>query len=123
MKKSIIFLMIFAFLISFSYAEENYFVQGIVFKGIKNVPYNTVQTNFGIKVFTSVSEDEINREISRLKDSGLFKNVGYTLQKVDGGYNLIVLVEEYPIVSQIKFPDAKLVPLQEIKEKIYSTEG
>ncbi|HOP95500.1 MAG TPA: hypothetical protein PL130_07015 [Dictyoglomaceae bacterium] len=123
MKKSIIFLMIFVFLVSFLYAGENYFIQGIVFKGIKNVPYNTVQSNFGIKVFTSVSEDEINREISRLKESRLFMSVGYTLQKVDGGYNLIVLVEEYPVISQIKFPDAKLVPLQEIKEKIYSTEG
>ncbi len=122
MRKIIAFLIVGIILFGVIYGEENYLIQGIVFKGVRNVPYDILQNTLNIKVFNSYSKDYIEKEVQKLKNTGYFRSLTYELVKKDVGYELVIHVEELPIISKIVFPNTKLVLIEEIKSILYSKE-
>lgn len=122
LRKIIAFLIVSIILLGVMYGEENYLIQGIVFDGVKNVPYDILQNTLNIKVFSSYSKDYIEREVQKLKNTGYFRALTYELVKRDVGYELVIHVEELPVISKIIFPDTKLIPIEEIKGILYSKE-
>lgn len=122
LKKFIIFLMSFLLVFGIVFSEESYLIQGIVFKGLKNVSYDRIQELMNIKVFNSYSQELIEKEVEKLKNSGYFKSVSYQLVKLDLGYELVIYVEEFPLINNVKLPDTKLIPKEEIKNIISSKE-
>lgn len=122
MKKLVLLLIIFLLTFSIVLAEEGYLIQGIVFKGIKNVPYDVIQNLLNIKVFNSYTKEYIEKEVERLRNSGYFKSINYELRKLDVGYELLLVVEEFPVINKIILPDTKIISQEEIKNILFSKE-
>ncbi len=122
MRKIIIFAILIFGLLGVIYGDENFFIQGIVFDGVKNVPYDVLQNSINIKVLNTYSKDYIEKEVQKLLKTGYFKYLSYELIKRDVGYELVIHVEELPLISKIVFPDTKLVSVEEIKGILYSKE-
>lgn len=122
LRKIIIFAILIFGLLGVIYGDENFFIQGIVFDGVKNVPYDVLQNSINIKVLNTYSKDYIEKEVQKLLKTGYFKYLSYELIKRDVGYELVIHVEELPLISKIVFPDTKLVSVEEIKGILYSKE-
>lgn len=123
LKRIIIFSLFFLFTLNLTFANENYFIQGISIIGLKNVSYDVVQNMLNIKVLNTYDVNYIEGQINKLKESGYFKFVSYELKKLDVGYDLIIKVEEFPVITDIIFPDIKLMKIDDIKKVIYSGKG
>ncbi len=122
MRKKILILLVFIFIFNVIYGEE-YFLQGIIFKGIKYASYSQIQELLNIKPFQSYSQEKIEKEINRIKDMKIFEDIKYFLNKINSGYELIIEVKEYPIIEKVEFPNIKLLKEEEIKRNIYSDVG
>ena len=123
LKRIIIFSLFLLITLNLTFADENYFIQGISIIGLKNVSYDTVQNILNIKVLNTYNGKYIEGQLNKLKESGYFKSVSYDLKKLDGGYELIIKVEEFPVVADIIFPDIKLITINAIQKVIYSGKG
>lgn len=119
MRKKILILLVFIFIFNVIYGEE-YFLQGIIFKGIKYASYSQIQELLNIKPFQSYSQEKIEKEINRIKEMKIFEDIKYLLNKINGGYELIIEVKEYPIIEKVEFPNIRLLKEEEIKRNIYS---
>lgn len=123
LRKWIVFLIVFLMVFGVAFSEEeSYLIQGIAFQGLKNVSYDMIQDLINIKIFNSYSRDSIEKELEKLRNSGYFKSVNYQLRKLDLGYELVINVEEYPLISNIIVPNLKLVSKEEIMNVISSKE-
>ncbi len=122
MRKKFLILLVFIFIFNVIYGEE-YFLQGIIFKGIKYASYSQIQELLNIKPFQSYSREKIEEEINRIKDMKIFEAINYSLNKINGGYELIIEVKEYPIIEKVEFPNIRLLKEEIIKRNIYSDSG
>ncbi|MCX7845392.1 MAG: hypothetical protein N2312_02145 [Dictyoglomaceae bacterium] len=122
MRKRFLILIVFIFIFNIIYGEE-YFLQGIIFKGIRYTPYSQIQELLNIKPFQSYSQEIIKEEIQRIKNMGIFEDINYFLNKINGGYELIIKVKEYPIIKKVEFPKIRLLEEKEIRKNIYSDSG
>lgn len=122
MRKRFLILIIFIFIFNVIYAEE-YLLQGIIFKGIKYTSYSQIQELLNIKPFQVYSQERIEEEIKRIKNMKIFEDINYYLNRINGGYELIIEVKEYPIIEKVEFPKTRLIAEKEIKKNIYSDSG
>ncbi|MCS7201854.1 MAG: hypothetical protein NZ841_03665 [Dictyoglomus sp.] len=122
MRRSFLILIIFLFIFNLAYGEE-FFLQGVIFKGIKFTPYSQIQDLINIKPFQSYTKEKIEEEIKKIKDTKIFEDVAYSLNKINGGYELIIEVKEYPVIEKVVFPKIRLLDEKEIRKNIYSDSG
>jgi len=122
LKRVLFLLIILSLIINITLGEE-FFIQGIVFKGIKYTPYSQIQELLKIKPFQTLSLEVIENEMERIRKLSIFQEISYRLNKIDGGYELVIEVKEFPIISEVKFPKIKIFKEEEIKKNIYSASG
>lgn len=123
LKKIFYILIILILIFSIAFGEEEYFIQGIIFKGIKYTPYSQIQELFNINPFQKISLNIIEEEITRIRNLKIFRDVKYSLNKIDGGYELIIEIVEFPVINSVNFPKIRLLREEEIKRNIYSNIG
>ena len=117
MKKILIIFFIFIFHFSLTKAEM---IENVIINGNKRVSKETVIIYGDIKIKKNYSEEELNIVIKNLYSTNLFKNVDLTINQ----NNLIVNLEEYPVLNQLiiigeksnKFKD-EIKKVMQLKEK------
>lgn len=122
LRRVIFILVLLIGIINFAFAEE-YLIQGIVFKGLKYTPYSKISDLLTIKPFQKVTLEDIEANIKKIEELKIFESVKYSLNKLDGGYELIIEVKEFPVISKIQFPSIRQLNVDEILNKIGSKEG
>ena len=91
-------------------------VKKIEITGNDRIPSETIQMFGGIDVNDDLSSNDINNIIKNLYETNFFKNIQIKL--VDN--NLKIIVQENPIISDIKITGLKAKKLQEEVKKVLS---
>ena len=94
MRKLLIIFIISVFHFSFLKAEV---IKNVIINGNKRISNETVIIYGDIKIEKNYSEEDLNNLIKNLYSTNFFKNVDININQG----NLIVNLEEYPILNQL----------------------
>ena len=94
----------------------------IIIQGLERIPESTAQSSLGIKASMPIDNDSINQGIKRLYKTNYFQDI--QVKPKDG--NLLVKVQERPLITSIEFKGNKKLEtkdLNKILEMAKSTSG
>ncbi len=70
-----------------------------------------------------LAQETVNQDIKRLYATGFFQDIKIEVVEEQGGFRLIVVVDEKPVVRQIIIEGAKLFKLEKLRKEINLVEG
>lgn len=72
---------------------------------------------------TLLSQKDVNDDLKRLYKTGYFRDVQIEVEKADGGYRLIVIVDEKPIIRQIVLDGHVTFKEDDLRKELKILEG
>ncbi len=103
--------------------QKNLHVLRIDVRGNQVVNTNTILGNMKTQKGTELSQRSINEDIKRLYGTSLFQDIRIDVEEVADGVNLVVVVEEKPIVRHIVIGGNKVFKEQDLRKDLGLVEG
>jgi outer membrane protein insertion porin family len=115
-KKSLKKLLVTASVVSICFANNAFAqkVNKIVVKGNARTETSTVISFLGIDIGKTIDSEDINKAVSNLYESGLFKDVKISLQKSE----LVVSVVENSVVKEVVFEGNKKIKSEDLQKEL-----
>lgn len=92
-------------------------------RGNRIVSTNTILSKIQTKQGLELKQQAINEDIKRLYATGFFEDVRLDVEEVSGGYKLIVVVEEKPIIRQITLTGNTVFKEDKLRKTLGVMEG
>ncbi|MCM8819042.1 MAG: outer membrane protein assembly factor BamA, partial [Candidatus Omnitrophica bacterium] len=98
-------------------------ILNINISGNKNVSIEKIFSLIKTKQGNEFDENIIKKDIETLIKTGYFKKINYFVEKKDEGVNIILLIEENPIIDKINFIGNKSLKTKKLKSILDISEG
>ncbi|OGW78752.1 MAG: outer membrane protein assembly factor BamA [Omnitrophica bacterium GWA2_52_8] len=98
-------------------------IRQITIQGNKIVSTNTIMSKIQIRPGTPFGQETINADLKRLYASGFFEDIRVELEEVADGYNLIFIVDEKPIIHEIRLSGHSAFKEDKLRKEIPLLEG
>ncbi|USS94286.1 outer membrane protein assembly factor BamA [Buchnera aphidicola] len=113
--RNLFFTLLFICNIQNVYASDYFVCEGIHFKGLQHVSVPEAKSYLSFDVRDTISQEEIDSSVKKLKESGKFKNV----KVIHEDQKITFEVEEYPIISSVSFQGNTIVSTENIQKVLY----
>ncbi|MCA9400477.1 MAG: outer membrane protein assembly factor BamA [Candidatus Omnitrophica bacterium] len=104
-------------------AVKNRIVKSIEIVGNKTISMSTILAKIKTRVGQEYLQTVISDDLKRLYNTGYFSDVRVDRQEVDGGYKVIIYLDEKPIVEEITFSKTRYIKSKVISKKIKTKVG
>ncbi|MCA9398868.1 MAG: outer membrane protein assembly factor BamA, partial [Candidatus Omnitrophica bacterium] len=98
-------------------------VKAIEVVGNKTISIATILSKIKTRVGQDYIQTVISDDLKRLYNTGYFSDVRVDRQEQDGGFKVIIFVEEKPIIEEITFSKTRYVKTKTLKRKLKSQVG
>lgn len=103
--------------------EETKTVKAIEVKGNKTIGVSTILSKIKIRVGDPYLQVVISDDLKRLYNTGYFSDVSIDRQDFQGGFKVVILLTEKPIVDKITFSKTRYQKSHALLGKIKTKEG
>lgn len=103
--------------------EKPYQVADVEVRGNRIVSTNTILSKMKLRKGETILQETINDDIQRLYATGFFQDIQMEVEEKAGGYQLIVIVSEKPIVREVIFEGATSFKEDRLRKEIKILEG
>jgi len=93
-------------------------IREIVVEGNRTIDKATIFFTLKSKVGEPLSKEKIQRDLKALYALGYFEDIIFKTERVEDGIILIIVVEEKPVVEEIRIIGCEEINLDKIKKKI-----
>jgi len=98
-------------------------VKAIEVKGNKTISMATILSRIKTRVGQPYMQSVISDDLKRLYNTGYFSNVSVDREDMDGGFKVIVFLEEKPIVEEVTFSKTKYIKSKTLSQKLETKAG
>lgn len=84
-------------------AQTAFPLRTIVFEGNANFTSDDLTAVTGLEIGQPVQKSDFDRALRKLNETGLFEALRYRFEPLDGGYRLVVTVQELPELYPVRF--------------------
>ena len=98
-------------------------VTAIEVVGNKTISIATILSKIKTRVGQNYLQTVISDDLKRLYNTGYFSDVRVDREEYEGGFKVIILVDEKPIIEEITFSKTKRIRVNNIKKQINSQVG
>ena len=102
---------------------RNLTVLSVRVQGNQVVNTNTILNKISIQKGVTLSQDKVNEDIKRLYATNFFRDIRFDVEPQADGLNVIVVVDEKPVVRQININGAKAFKSSKLRKEIKVLEG
>ncbi len=103
--------------------EPQKIVKKIELRGLKTVNTSTILSKIKTRVGEPYLQNVVSDDIKRLYNTGYFADVSVDREAMDGGYHVIIIVVEKPIIEKITFTKTRYYTSRALLAKLSSKEG
>ncbi|MCD4817968.1 MAG: outer membrane protein assembly factor BamA [Candidatus Cloacimonetes bacterium] len=121
-RKSLIILISIILLSSILFAEEN-LILDINIEGNRYIETELIQSLLPFEVGDFLTLDKTSKAIKNLYQIGVFNNIEITTADISRGLSVTIIVQEFPLVSDIKFTGNKKIGKRKLKDTIEIQKG
>jgi len=121
MKKIIIIIILTGF--AFLLVAQNSMVLDTKVVGNSNIETDLIKSLLNLEIGEELTRENVSQSIKNLYQLGVFDDVQIDVQAVQNGVKIVVLVEEFPIVSTFKFDGNKKIKDSRFEEILDIQEG
>lgn len=98
-------------------------VKSIEIKGNKTISMATILSKIKTRVGQEYLQSVISDDLKRLYNTGYFSDVRVDRQDQDGGFKVIIYLDEKPIIEEITFSKTRFIKSRTLEKKIKSQAG
>jgi outer membrane protein insertion porin family len=98
-------------------------IQSIEIQGNQSISSATVLSKIKSRVGDKYLQSVVSDDLKRLYNTGYFSDVRVDREKTEGGVDVIIYLEEKPIVDEITFTKTKYIKPVTLKQKITTQSG
>ena len=84
-------------------AQTAFPLRTVVFEGNANFSSDDLTAVTGLEIGQPVQKSDFDRALRKLNETGLFEALRYRFEPLDGGYRLVVTVQELPELYPVRF--------------------
>lgn len=104
-------------------SQASKMVKAIDVAGNKSISLTTILSKIKTRVGQEYLQTVISDDLKRLYNTGYFSDVRVDRQDYEGGFKVIIYVEEKPIVEEITFSKTRYINSKALLSKIKTQEG
>lgn len=109
----LIFLLVF---LKISLSAQNFIILDIHVSGNERIDRDLILSTCGIKIGDTFSADHISSAIRSLYQLNVFDDVNITVEEINRGLRLNIIVDELPIITRLTYEGNKAISSNKIEE-------
>jgi outer membrane protein insertion porin family len=118
------FLIISAFILPiYAQNSEEKIILDIKIKGSRIIEKSTIFYALKSKIGEPLSTDKVDRDLKALYALGFFDDIQFKVEEVENGVNLIIVVDEKPVIEEIQVLGVEKIDLEKIKKELSINTG
>lgn len=98
-------------------------ITDVQIRGNQLISTSTIRNKLTSQPGAPLRQEKINEDIKRLFKTGFFQDVKFEVEPSAGGYLLILIVDEKPIIKTIVIEGNKLIKTDRVRKKLVVVEG
>lgn len=99
-------------------SEQKLEVREIVIKGNQAIPDSELLETLGFTEGESVTKTKIEEGLSKIEEMGTLSQISTDLQEEEGKADILIELEEYPVISDIEFTGNDLVGSNALRKQL-----
>jgi len=103
--------------------EQNLTVRDIRVQGNQIIGTNTILNKMSLRKGVQLSQEAVNEDIKRLYGTGFFRDIRFDVEPYTDGIDLIVVVDEKPVVKEILIDGNQTFDDRKLRKDIDLLEG
>ncbi|SIN65701.1 Beta-barrel assembly machine subunit BamA [Acetomicrobium flavidum] len=108
---------------SFVFAQSYPKVVELKVEGNQQVDANYILSVVGVKVDQPVDKEQLDKDVEAIYNLGFFSYVDVRVEPVEGGTRVVYVVQENPVVKEIRFEGNEVYSEDELKELVFTKPG
>lgn len=102
---------------------QNLTVLSVKVRGNQVISTNTILNKIMTREGVTLSQENVNEDIKRLYATGFFRDIRFDVEPTPAGVNMILTVEEKPVVKRIIIQGNKTFNEQKLRKEVAIVEG
>lgn len=104
-------------------SPESKVVNAIEVKGNKTISIATILSKIKTRVGQNYIQSVVSDDLKRLYNTGYFSDVRVDREDLEGGFKVLIYLEEKPIIEEITFSKTRHIKAKALKNKIETKAG